>query len=165
MIRMGNDVMYLRTWQIGDGEILYNLNSNPEVLKYTGDEPFVNVEAANKFVTRYKDFEHFGCGRWMVVLKENDEAIGWCGVKYHKEEDYYDLGFRLFQEHWHKGYAYMASKMVLNFSREYMDVHEMTARAMSGNIASIKLLKKLGFLENGSEIEGEVEWVKFRMKL
>ncbi|MCB0472179.1 MAG: GNAT family N-acetyltransferase, partial [Flavobacteriaceae bacterium] len=55
-----------------DAEHFYSLNQDPEVLKYTGDDPFETVNAAKEFLQQYDQYEKYGLGRWAVISKEND---------------------------------------------------------------------------------------------
>ena len=62
-----------------DGQSMFLLNHDPEVLKYTGDEPFDSVEDAKKFLEHYSDFKTNGYGRWIVMDIQTKEKLGWCG--------------------------------------------------------------------------------------
>lgn len=44
----------LREFKIIDAEGFYNLNNDPEVLKYTGDDPFISINQAREFIIKYK---------------------------------------------------------------------------------------------------------------
>jgi [ribosomal protein S5]-alanine N-acetyltransferase len=160
-----NETLLLRTWSVEDAPLLHKLNSNPEVLKYTGDEPFVDLEATLNFMQNYRDFEKYNCGRWMVVVKDDMRLIGWCGVKYHSVGSYYDLGFRLLQEEWGKGYATQASILALEYAKETLQIRKMTARSMPENTGSITVLKKLKFVYLGDELEENINWSKFELDL
>ncbi len=156
-----NDIMMLRTWTALDGTFLYELNKNPEVLQYTGDVPFASITAAQDFIESYKDFELYNCGRWMVTLLNTNKTIGWCGIKYHSEVKYYDLGFRFFQDQWSNGYATQSSLLALKYAKNVLNLKEITARAMPENTASIRVLNKLGFNECGQEVDAQCLWTKF----
>ncbi|MFT5147613.1 MAG: ribosomal-protein-alanine N-acetyltransferase, partial [Flavobacteriales bacterium] len=96
--------LVLRKFKVTDASGLLALNSDPLVMKYTGDLPFKDIEDTKKFVEDYNHYNLHGYGRWSVILKSNKEFIGWCGLKKH-DTGYTDLGFRFSQEHWNKGYA------------------------------------------------------------
>ena len=52
--------MYLREFSVDDASHFYELNSDPEVVRYTGDPPFESVEAAKKFLANYTEYEKNG---------------------------------------------------------------------------------------------------------
>ncbi len=71
----------LREFDISDAVNLYQLNLDSEVIKYTGDPPFNNIEEAERFLDNYNEYKKNGFGRWAVITKESNKFIGWCGLK------------------------------------------------------------------------------------
>ena len=61
---------------------MYELNSDPDVIRYTGDDPFASVDAARDFIQQYDAYTTAGYGRLTVLLKRYMEYVGWCGLKY-----------------------------------------------------------------------------------
>ncbi len=47
------DRLYLREFIIEDASDFFNLNNDPEVVKYTGDVPFSDINAAKIFLQNY----------------------------------------------------------------------------------------------------------------
>ncbi len=138
--------LILREFEISDAERFYRLNSNTEVIQYTGDEPFKDIKAAEEFLKNYDHYLKYGFGRWAVILKDSDEFIGWCGLKYTPEWDEHDIGFRFFQQHWGKGYATESALKCLELAKEKFEITRIVGRAVKQNAASIQVLKKLGFI-------------------
>ena len=134
--------LILREFNKDDSVHFYNLNSDPEVLKYTGDDPFSNIEDAEKFLVNYKDYQKNGFGRWAVILKETNSFIGWSGLKLN-EENLIDIGFRFFKKEWGKGYATESAKAVIKYGFESLNLNEIIGRASKDNIPSIKVLEKI----------------------
>ena len=126
-----------------DAEHLYRLNSDKEVLKYTGDFPFQSVAEARQFLEGYKEYALHGCGRWALELKDGGMFIGWCGLKVH-DENWVDLGFRLKKEFWNMGYATEAAWASLKFGFEIKGFDCIIARAAVANKASLRVLENLG---------------------
>lgn len=134
----------LRELYPSDAQFFYDLNSDPEVIRWTGDPPFESVEAAREFLEAYPDFRNHGYGRWAVERKADGEVIGWCGLKNHEEEGFVDLGFRFFRREWGKGYATEAAKACIDYGFLYLDLQSIIGRAASENKASIRVLQKCG---------------------
>lgn len=135
---------YLRTFQETDALHLFSLNSDCEVLKYTGDVPFETVDDALKFIKNYRAYLDFGMGRWAVILKENNAFLGWCGLKYNPKTEQVDLGFRFFQKYWNKGYATEAAQACIEYGFTKLKLQKIVGRAMQENKASIQVLTKVG---------------------
>ena len=137
------DRLILRRFDSSDAPQMYLLNADPTVLKYTGDLPFQSISEAESFIQHYDHYQKYGFGRWSVILKSSNEFIGWCGLKQH-EEAFVDIGFRFFKKEWGKGYATEAAKACLVYGFEYLNLKEIIGRAAKENIASVRVLEKLG---------------------
>ncbi len=156
MIVIETERLYLKEFSLSDAESMYALNLDPEVLKYTGDEPFNSIEEARDFIEYYKQYQLYGFGRWSVFIKERNEYIGWCGLKYTEDKNEYDIGFRFLKEHWNKGFATETAAACLNFGFENLQIDRIVGRAMSVNFASIKVLEKIGMQFNREfDFDGE----------
>ncbi|GGH18990.1 N-acetyltransferase [Sphingobacterium alkalisoli] len=130
---------------------MFELDSDPEVHKYLGNNPIKDkgqVAAIIDFI-RKQYFEH-GIGRWAVIEKQKNEFMGWAGLKYITEEtnghrDYYDLGYRLIRRYWGKGFATEAAIASLDYGFKELGLDEMYAIADCQNNGSNKILTKVGF--------------------
>ena len=140
----------MRKLIIDDAKSFYTLNLDKEVLKFTGDKPFKNLQEASGFLSNYYQYEKYGVGRLAVIDKETLKFIGWCGLKYCKEKKEYDIGFRFYKKYWNKGFATETAKKCLNIGFEKLKIDKIVGRAMKENIGSIKVLEKIGmeFKEN-----------------
>lgn len=128
-----------------DVENLFNLNIDPEVIRYTGDASFNNVDEALNFIKSYREiYTTYKCGRLSVFIKETEEYIGWCGLKYLTKTNQTDLGYRLMRKYWGKGYATEAAAACLEDGFKRLNLNKIIATAMIENMASINIFKKLG---------------------
>lgn len=139
---LNTERLILREFDSSDAEKMYELNSDPEVLLYSGDSPFASIENAKEFLENYSDYKENGYGRWVVVLKSSNDFIGWCGLKYN-EEKCVDIGFRFFRKTWNKGYATEAARATLDYGFKILKLEEIIGRASVDNKASIRVLEKL----------------------
>jgi len=122
----------------------YDLNLDPEVIRYTGDVAFDSVEKSRQFLQKYDQYEKFGTGRFAVISKDDNSFLGWCGLKYSPEIQEYDIGFRFFKKYWNQGYATETAAACLDFGFNSFDMNEIVGRAIKINVASVKVLEKLG---------------------
>ncbi len=131
--------LILRRFESGERQLIYTLNEDPEVTRYTGD-PVRDLAHANEvldqvILPQYALYNH---GRWAVHTKPGMEFIGWCGLKYRPERDEVDLGYRFIKTAWGKGYASEAAMASINYGFEKLGLRRIVGRAMPGNIASIE---------------------------
>lgn len=136
--------LLLREFDIDDAQSFYNLNLNPNVIRYTGNSAFKNIEEAKEFLNNYSDYKENGFGRWAVINKATKEFIGWCGLKNDKKTDETDIGFRFFETFWNQGFATESAKACINYGFENLKLKTIIGRAMKENTASIKVLEKIG---------------------
>jgi len=142
-IILETDRLYLREFIDTDGFHFYHLNNDEDVVKYTGNKPFKTLEEAIDFIKNYSDYKRNGYGRWAVCLKETNEFLGWCGLKYENNE--IDLGFRFYKKYWGMGYATESASACVSYGFSKLNLKEIVGRAYIENVASIKVLKKCNF--------------------
>ena len=129
-----------------DAEHFHMLNQDPEVLRYTGDDPFKNVDAARAFLKQYDQYEKYGLGRMAVIDKKTQDFLGWCGLKYSPETREYDIGYRFYRKYWNMGYATETSRAFIDYGLNTLKLDEIVGRAMTDNAASIRVLQKTGMV-------------------
>ncbi|WP_041421714.1 GNAT family N-acetyltransferase [Shewanella sediminis] len=155
--------LVLRRFSLADVAGFYGLNLDPHVLKYTGDKPFSSPDEVSKFIRNYEQYKKYGFGRWSLYLKSSNEYIGFCGLRRSAETGEVDIGFRLMQRFWHRGYAFESAKVVLELAFTRYGVDRVIARAMKDNQASHLLIQKLGMQLDSSFTESGEEWLKYEL--
>lgn len=136
--------LILREFDISDAQTFYELNLDDEVMRYTADKVFATVDESAELIRNYSEYKKNGYGRWTVVLKETNEVLGWCGLKYIESVQEVDLGYRLHKKYWNNGFATEASKASLTIGFEQYGLDLIVGRTMKENAASIKVLEKVG---------------------
>lgn len=144
--------LILRTFTIEDAPLLYNLNLDPEVIRFTYD-PIRDSDHAREVLEKtilpqYNLYHH---GRWAVHLKTMLGFLGWCGLKARPERNEIDLGFRLKKEYWGNGYATEAAQASIKYGFEKLNMKRIIGRAIPENNKSLNVLKKCGmqFVDKG----------------
>ena len=137
--------LILRQFTKADAPLIFQLNSDPKIVKYVHEPVLEREEQAqiiinNIILPQYKR----KLGRWAIHIKDGMEFIGWCGLKYRPELDEIDLGYRLIKKAWGKSYATEAAQNTLDHGFKKLDIRLITGRAHIENIASIKILEKIG---------------------
>lgn len=146
MFLIETDRLKLYEFNESHAEYIFRLNHDPDVMRYTGDVYFESIEHALEKIKAYNHYRVYGYGRWLCEVKETREIIGWCGLKWEKEdgEEFVDLGYRFFKEYWGKGYATESAFASLNYGFEKLGMTNILARVLQENKASIHVMKKLG---------------------
>ena len=162
--------LILREMLVSDAEALFEMDSNPKVHQYLWNKPLKNSSEVQSYIESVKNqYWENNIGRFVVVLKETNELIGWAGLKYNTEMvnnkiHFYDIGYRLNERFWGKGYASEASFAWLDYGFNVMKIKVMEAAAHSDNIASNKILLKIGLKMTEQYLEDGVYWNWYELK-
>ncbi|MBT8230465.1 MAG: GNAT family N-acetyltransferase [Bacteroidia bacterium] len=140
--------LIMRPFQIEDAPSLFKLNSDPDVMKYTGDIYFKSIEETREKISEYDQYKKYKMGRFSTIRKKDGAYLGWCGLKL-GEDNLVDLGYRFMKEYWGLGYATESSQASLKYGFMDLQIDEIVARAMPENTASIKVMEKLGMHHRG----------------
>ena len=143
--------LILRQYTADDAADFFRLNSDPQVMRYVPDEPMKTVEEARAVIVSRPmvDYRERGFGRCACVLKATGEHIGFCGLKYLKEIEAVDLGFRFLAAHWGKGLATEAAGACIDYGFSQLGLEEIFGFAEPENAASIRVLEKVGMQFTG----------------
>jgi ribosomal-protein-alanine N-acetyltransferase len=138
-----------------DADAFFEMDSDPEVHKYLGNEPVVDKEKIHEVINFIQQqYTENGIGRWAIIEKSTNAFVGWGGLKLVKvltnnHIDYYDMGYRINRKYWLNGIASESAVASLAYGFEVLQLKEIFASAHVENAGSNKILLKCGmkFLE------------------
>ena len=150
--------LLIRKFTLDDADAYLRLNSDPDVLRYTGDPPIESLDESREVLLNYplRDYEVYGYGRLACIEKSSGQLIGFAGLKYIEDIDEIELGFRFLREYWGKGYATESSLGVLEHGRRELGLDRIVALVTPENRNAVKTLLKLGMVfERKVRLSGE----------
>lgn len=133
-----------------DADGMFELDSDPDVHRYLGNNPIVSkkqsIDTIHFIRQQYIDN---GVGRWAIIDKKTNEFVGWTGLKFvtdltNNHQNYYDLGYRLRKKYWGQGIAAETAIASLDYAFETLKLDEVFAAASCENEASNRILRKVG---------------------
>ena len=128
---------------IADAKFICELVNTEGWLKFIGDREIHSPEDAESYIQKIIDSSDISY--WVVRLRQEDTPTGIISLIKRDHLEHHDIGFAFLPSFTNNGYAYEAAKIVLNHfidNTEHLFVFGVT---VIENIASIGLLKKLGF--------------------
>ncbi|MEG4007455.1 GNAT family N-acetyltransferase [Microcoleus sp. Pol11C1] len=135
--------LYLRQFTPHDLDDLYRIYSDPETMKYiTGVRSREATEIA--IDTMIQLWEENNFGMWAVVHKIDRKMIGRCGLGFLDKTPEVELGYALDKVYWNQGLATEASFASLNYGFEILQLDRIVAIARPENIASQRVIQKVG---------------------
>ena len=145
--------LHLRWLVADDADFILRLVNDPDWLRFIGDKGVASLDDARRYiddgpVAMYRS-RGFDLNR--VALREDDRAIGICGILERENLAEPDLGFALLPEFRGQGYALEAAAAVLEHAHTELGIGRVAAIVQPENRDSVRLLEKLGF-----GLEGEI---------
>ena len=126
-----------------DLDDLANLFADPDVVKYVGDGKPASREEASKTVDSIiAHWQKHSFGRWIARDKVDGAFVGFGGLRslFGTPEVVYHLA----KDHWGKGLATELARAALRFGFEDRGFDHIVAIAKPANVASIRVMAKLG---------------------
>ena len=136
----------LRQLHIDDAEPLFDVLSNETVMRYWSSGLQTSVEETRRYLKWNADCdaEHY-C--W-AITRHDGPALGWV-ILVPRREGMFELGYILGRAEWGKGIVQEAANLVLDYAFGPLGSRRVMAETDPENIASIRLLEKLGFRQEG----------------
>ncbi|MFS0513722.1 GNAT family N-acetyltransferase [Nostoc sp. UIC 10607] len=142
--------LLLRETTLQDAEAIFAVFSDPAVTQFHDLDTFTSIEEAIALIVRRaKRFEQGEGIRWGIARKQDNVLIGSCGFRWNPQENSAEVGYELASTFWRQGIMTEAVHTILQFGFEKMGLRFVVAQVMLDNIASKKLLEKLGFQSQG----------------
>ena len=143
--------LILRSLTPDDTEAVFQLLSDPQVIRYFGMPAMATVEKAAQRVERIlADFEKHEGIRWALTDRATGELLGSCGYwRLTKPHHRAEIGYELASRAWGRGLMVEAAAPILAFGFAQMGLHSVEAQIHPENTASRRVLEKLGFVQEG----------------
>ncbi|HYY58345.1 MAG TPA: GNAT family N-acetyltransferase [Pyrinomonadaceae bacterium] len=146
--------LILRTWLLNDLKDFFEIYGDAEVWRYVDPNGVLkNEDAARRSLRIGQAYqqEHGVC-HWAVVEKSRGRVIGACGFNLFKGGPQLELVYHFARLYWGRGYATEAARACLRYASEKLGAPGVVASIDSGNLASRRVLEKIGFVpqENSS---------------
>ena len=139
----------MRQFTADDVDNLFDLNSDPEVMRYlTGGKAtpreVIRDEIIPVHLNVYGRFDRLGT--WAAESTATGEFLGWFHFRAGPGADVtnVDLGYRLRRSAWNQGYATEGSRALISMGFTGLGVERVFAHTMTANTASRHVLEKCG---------------------
>jgi RimJ/RimL family protein N-acetyltransferase/protein tyrosine phosphatase (PTP) superfamily phosphohydrolase (DUF442 family) len=138
----------LRLRHVGDEDapFILDLLNDPGWLRYIGDRGVRTLDDARRYIAEgpRRMYSEHGYGLFLVERRDDGAPLGLCGLIRRETLPDVDIGFALAAAFRGQGYAFEAAAATLRYAREVQKLTRVVAIAMPGNLASTRLLERLG---------------------
>jgi RimJ/RimL family protein N-acetyltransferase len=148
------DRLRLRASRYTDREPFAVLNGDPRVMEYfpstlSREQSHVLMDHIEAHLDRH------GFGLWAVEVPSVapfEGVIGLCVPPFETHfTPFVEIGWRLSGEHWDRGYATEGAQAALRFGFETLELEQIVAFTVPGNLRSRRVMEKVGMAYNPAD--------------
>jgi [ribosomal protein S5]-alanine N-acetyltransferase len=143
--------LLLRKVTPGVLDFVLSTNSDSEAMFFLGLEKIEELEQqkekVKKGLTTYNRSQLY----FHILNKEDNSVLGWCGYHtWYTDHDRAEIGYQLTRsDNWGKGIMSEAIEPIIRYGFEEMKLNRIEAFVGLANPASLAIVRKLGFVEEG----------------
>jgi ribosomal-protein-alanine N-acetyltransferase len=147
--------LVLRQFRDSDAGDVFMIFTDPRVTRFHNVETMTSLGQANELVDRRISLYPNNWGvRWAITLLSGpDQVIGSCGFNLPlRDFRLAEVGFELYPQYWRQGLMSEALRAVIDYAysdRYIIEINRIQAMTSLNNLASINLLQKFGFQQEG----------------
>ena len=133
--------LVLRPLEPADAELLFELDSDPEVRRYVHAGPPSLNRIREEVLPRM-----LASGFWAAEEKPARGFVGWFHLRPEpgEKDRNSELGFRLRRDAWGRGLATEGAEGLVANAFEESELRNVVAQTLAGNLASQRVLEKVG---------------------
>lgn len=157
----------LRHFTAGDLDWLADLYADPDVTRYLGGTR-TRAQIEDMLRTRILEYydAHPGLGIWTTIERATGDVVGFHLLNHIQGESIVQVGFSLAKPAWGRGYATEMAAALVRYGFVDLEIHRITGIASLGNVASQRVLEKIGLRRRGERAfshpayaaEGPMAW-------
>ncbi|MDD7909041.1 GNAT family N-acetyltransferase [Pseudovibrio exalbescens] len=169
--RLESERLILRGFEPADLDSSYALRNQEVVYQYISGKPSTRQECWYRLLRATGMWAFKGYGSWAIEQKDSGAYLGEIGLFETKSNfslangNLPEMGWMLFPEYFGKGFASEAAQTVLAWATDHLKDREIYCLVDPVNTSSVRLAKRLGFVETGRYLNDGIEDLVFRKVL
>lgn len=136
-----------------DADALFSIYSDATAMRWFGSDPMTERVQARQLIDIYAEWRRGPAPgtRWGIVVHETGMLVGTVGLfRWNRSWRNCVLGYELGRDAWGHGYMTEALHAVLEYGFNVMALHRVQAEIHPDNLASKKLVERVGFRKEGT---------------
>ncbi|MEP0944569.1 MAG: GNAT family N-acetyltransferase [Rhizobiaceae bacterium] len=139
------DRLALQTWELEDFAAFAAIARDPEVMQFIANGKPWPDSRIGWFMGLQRAHQHsLGYCCWKLVEKDTNALVGFCGIAPVFSLNETEIGWWLRRSHWRQGLALEAARCVVQMAFSELAIKRLVARVYEQNLASVRLIEKLG---------------------
>lgn len=146
---LATERLRLRPVRLEDADLLCELDRAPEVRRFVDQPDAPSIEQCRAVVERWIGIDAATPSLGFWIAEEHGRFVGWFHLKPPREGEPaetgdLELGYRLRVDAWGRGLATEGSHALVRSAFETLGAPRVTAVALEGNVASMRVMEKIG---------------------
>lgn len=150
MAEINTSRLTLRPYTADDLDDLANLYADGDVTAHTKLGQLTGTQAGMTLQDYLSTWQKLDIGVYAVFLRTSGDYVGEAGFFELENRDYLALRYAFHKHAWGQGFAYEAAAAVTDHAFRHVELSHINAFAEGPNEASHHIIKKLGFVLEGS---------------
>jgi RimJ/RimL family protein N-acetyltransferase len=143
--------LVLRELTESDAEFYFAILTDPDFKRFIADR---GIRDANDALVNLRDrvlasYDAHGFGMWLVSRRVDGRPVGMAGLVKREFLNDVDLGYAFLPEGRGSGFATESAAAVMGYALERFGLQRLAAIVAPDNLASIRVLDRLGFRHTG----------------
>jgi len=141
----------LRSFTSADAEVVRQLADNINVARYTLNipHPYPAGVAEKWIATHARLWKLRTSGTWAITLSADQSLVGAITLTWINRTRA-ELGYWIGEPYWGKGYCSEATRALIEFGFQQLELKQIMAEHLRGNPASGRVMQKAGMQHTGS---------------
>lgn len=150
--RVWGERVYLRNFTSADWKAVHKYAADPVVVQYFSWGPNTPEETLNFVSAAAISGERQPRQRYdlAIIHREDETLIGGCGLYIQANRSFEaEIGYCLQRPYWGRGIGTEVALLLVNFAFSKLNLHRVFATCDPHNVASIRILEKVGLKREG----------------
>jgi ribosomal-protein-alanine N-acetyltransferase len=163
LLPLTTDRLQLRALTLEDAPAAFDIYGDPEVMRHVAGGPVADIAATEAVVQQIIAHQRLhGYSWWGVVERATGELVGDAGLySFEGTGPGVEVGYTFRRDAWGKGYATESARACLQAAFGPLELERVRAVVLPENIASVRVLEKIGMRHDGTVRYRGDEWMHF----
>ena len=155
--------LILRPFRRSDASAVQELAGEREIADTTMNipHPYENGMAEQWIGTHEAGYENGTSATFAIVLRDSGNLIGAIGLQMDRSANKAELGYWVGRPYWNFGYATEATRAILAFGFDRLQLNRIQARHFARTPSSGRVMEKAGMVVEGTARQAAIKWDRY----
>lgn len=163
MPTLATERLTLRPFRDDDAATVERIAGDRRIAETTATIPHPYPKgAAAEWIATHEASWHLGKGLVLAMSdRESGRLVGAIGLTLQSEHKSAEMGYWIGHRDWNRGYCTEAARAIVDYGFGTLDLHRIYAHHFARNVASGRVLEKVGMRHEGVLRDAFLKWGRF----